>query len=119
MFSAVLYSCKKEKETSQSDENFCNAVNSQNFDSTGTLISNYLATLGNGSQSEKLTNLTDWLKAKSCVANALLLCNSCIETLPPQSEINVIYIVNGQEVSMTMDILMSDPLRFRTYHELK
>ena len=46
----------------------------------------------------------------------IVLCNSCIYTLPPQSELSVDFISNGQPITMMLDILMDDPLKFRAYH---
>ena len=114
-----LLSCKKDKDIMSDDEKFCEYVSSQNYEATGPLIDNFLATLGSNNQDENLVKLRDWLEAKTCVDSATILCNSCILTNPAQSELKVIYISNGQKTSKIMDIIMSDPLKFRTYHERK
>jgi hypothetical protein len=47
----------------------------------------------------------------------VILCNSCIETYPPQSELRIDFLVNGQSIPMTLDILMDNPLTYRAFHE--
>jgi hypothetical protein len=117
LISLTIYSCKKDKDTNTDDEKFCEFVDSQNFEATGPLIDNFLATLSDDNQDNNLKELKDWMKTKSCVDSITITCNSCIETNPPQSELHVTFNSNGQKIGMTMDILMSDPLKFRTYHD--
>jgi hypothetical protein len=112
----TLYSCKKDKSVTSDDEKFCEYVNNQNFEDTGPLIDNFLATLDNNNQDANLVKLKNWMETKSCVDSTTIICNSCIETNPPQSELMVSFISNGQKTSLIMDIIMSDPLKFRTYH---
>jgi hypothetical protein len=111
-----LFSCKKDKTDSAEEDTFCTLINENNFNATGPLINNFLATLNNESTSESLNKLSTWLENKSCVDTAIVLCNSCIETLPPQSELSIDFISNGQKVNKIMDILMDDTLKFREYH---
>ncbi len=109
-----LWGCKKEAITCANQEAFCTAVNNQNFDATGPYVDDFLQ----GTESEEqLQLLTEWLACKSCVSSASVLCNSCIETHPPISELRVVFDVNGQPVSKTLDILMSDPPQFTGYHD--
>lgn len=112
----ALYSCKKDKNVNSDDEKFCEYVSSQNFDATRPLIDNFLATLDNNNRYANLVKLKNWMETKSCVDSTTIICNSCIETNPPQSELMVSFISNGQKTSLIMDIIMSDPLKFRTYH---
>ena len=112
----TLFSCKKDKDITL-DEKFCALVSSQNYEATGSLIDNFLSTLVNDNQDDNLKKLKDWMEAKSCVDSTTILCNSCIYTYPAQSELRVTFISNGQKTSMTMDIIMSKPLKFRAYHE--
>ncbi|MBE0637892.1 MAG: hypothetical protein IH598_05180 [Bacteroidales bacterium] len=114
-----ISSCKKDKDVTSDDEKFCECVASQNYEATGPLIDNFLSTLDNNNQDDNLKKLKDWMDAKSCVDSTSIVCNSCIDTNPPQSEVRVTFISNGQKESMVMDIIMSDPLKFRTYHEGK
>ena len=113
---ATLWTCKKEKIFCADDDAFCLLVNEQNFDETGPLIDDFLETLKIHDQAKNLEKLKDWLECKSCVTKAKILCNSCIKTLPAQSELSVKFIAGGQSVKKTLDILMDDPLKFRAYH---
>lgn len=106
-----FWTCEKDN-----GEEFCTLVNEQNFEATGPLINDFLATLKKGNEDYKLEKLRKWLERKNCVGEVKILCNSCIETLPPQSELSVEFISNGTTTTLTMDILMGDPLTFRTYH---
>ena len=112
----TLWTCKKDKVSCSDDNTFCSLVDDQNFEATSQIIDDFLATLKKGTQDDKLEKLKDWLECKSCVNKAEILCNSCIKTLPAQSELNVDFISNGQSITMTLDILMDDPLEFRSYH---
>lgn len=111
--SLTLFCCKKEK----TDEIFCGFVDTQNFNETGPLIDNFLSDLKNGTPEEHLNALRDWLDDKSCVDSVSIFCNSCIFTFPAQSELRVGFISNGQKINRTLDILMSEKLKFRSYHE--
>jgi hypothetical protein len=95
---------------------FCIWVDKQKVDSTGRLVNEFLVTLKNVNHAEDLEKLRAWLEAKECVDEAIILCNSCIKTLPPQSELIVSFVTNGLTAKMTMDILMDDTLKFRAYH---
>lgn len=112
----TLWTCKKDKVVCSDNETFCALVDDQNFDATGPLIDDFLAKLKKDNQDENLEKLKNWLECKSCVDKAKILCNSCIKTLPLQSELSVDFIFNGQTVKMTLDILMDDPLKFSAYH---
>lgn len=114
-----LLSCKKDKTGTADDDKFCEYVSSQNFEATGPFIDTFLATLDNNNQDDNLGKLKGWMEAKSCVDSTTVLCNSCIDTNPAQSELRVTFNSNGQKISLIMDIVMSDPLKFRTYHEGK
>jgi hypothetical protein len=112
----TLWTCNKEKVSCSDDQTFCSLVDNQDFDATGTIIDNYLAGLEKNKKDENLEKLRDWLECKSCVDKAEIICNSCIYTLPPQSELRVDFNSNGKTVTMTLDILMDEPLKFRAYH---
>ena len=112
----ILFACLTLWTCNKDDETFCALVNEENFDATGPLIDDFLATLKNGNQADHLAKLKEWLECKSCVEKAQILCNSCILTFPPQSELSVDFVSNGIIITMTLDILMSEPLKFRAYH---
>lgn len=112
----TLWTCNKEKASCSDDQTFCSLVVNQDFDATGSVIDNYLAGLKKNKKDENLERLRDWLECKSCVDKAEIYCNSCIKTNPPQSILSVDFISNGQTVTMTLDILMDEPLKFCAYH---
>ncbi len=108
----ATFSCKEERD----NEQFCTLINDQNFDATLPLVDEFLATLSDNTQEESLEKLKNWLDAKDCVNTVTILCNSCIYTLPAQSELSVEFNANGQDTILTLDIIMDEPLRVRTYH---
>lgn len=112
---SFLTTCEKENEACPDESTFCILINNQDFDATGPVINEFLKTLQKDDD-QALGKLKNWLDCKNCVKSAEILCNSCIETLPPQSEILVQFNSNGQVVEKTMDILMSEPLKFSGYH---
>ena len=66
---------------------------------------------------EDLNSLVNWLDQKSCVESVVLTCFSCIYTSPPQSEIDISFILKDETTDMVLDIIMSDTLKFGAYHE--
>ena len=118
LFSIVLTGCKKETVDGTNDIEFCRFVSTEEYNKTRTVIDKYLSGLNkNLSDSKKLELFTDWLIEKSCVAKAEILCISCIDTLPAQSEIRVTFLVNGKLIERTLDIIMDKPLRFGNFHD--
>lgn len=114
----TISSCKKEDIKCSNDKEFCDFIDKGQYNETGSIIDTYLnGQKKNLNESEKLEQLRTWLNCKSCVTRTELLCNSCILTNPPQSEIKVWFTVNGQEVVKVLDIIMDEPLRFRTFHD--
>ena len=113
----TFLSCHKDTEKENLDKKFCSAVNVQDFDATGPLIDEFLESISGKGQEEQLEDLRTWLEEKCCIDSAEIVCNSCIETLPPQSEIRLVFFVNGQPVIRVLDILMGEPMSFRDYHE--
>ncbi len=116
LISFVLISCKQDTPLCSDDEAFCSFIANQDYDATGPLIDAFLADLSPDNPSDNLDQLADWLACKSCVENVSLICNSCIQTLPAQSELSVDYMVNGQTTSMVLDIIMDDTLRYGGHH---
>jgi hypothetical protein len=118
LLTTILTSCKKDNVKCTGDTEFCASVNKEEYNNTGAIIDKYLSGQKESlSDNEKLEQLRDWLKCKSCVSNAEILCNSCIYTNPAQSELIVLFIVNGQQVEKVLDVIMSKPLKFRTFHD--
>lgn len=115
-----LLTCDKEeieiKTTISYKDDFCKLVDKKDLDSTGYFIDEFLLTLKSKDQNENLEKLRLWLEEKECIDEAKILCNSCIKTLPLQSELSVSFVTDGFTGTMTMDILMADTLKFRAYH---
>ncbi len=110
--------CKKDVAVCLDENAFCSYVNSEHFDSTRTVMNDFLKTINkNKNSDEKLEALNAWLACKSCVSKAEIFCNSCIKTNPPQSELRVHFLANGKDIELTLDVLMDEPLRFVRYHE--
>jgi hypothetical protein len=112
----TLWTCQKDKISCSGDREFCSLVDKQDFDATGPTINDFLAGLKRNKPEENLEKLTAWLECKSCVDKAEILCYSCIYTLPAQSELSVDFISGGQTITMTLDIIMDEPLKFCAYH---
>ncbi len=117
MICMMLFSCKKDTPLCTDDEAFCSFINNQNYDATGPIIDDFLSDLSADEPETSLNLLVDWLECISCVDNVSLICNSCILTLPAQSELSVDYLSNGQTVTLVMDISMGDTLTFIRHHE--
>lgn len=109
-------SCKKDSSEALEQSVYCDQVSNQQWEESGSTINSYLKTLTEGSSDQKLEKLKLWLEASTCVQQVDILCNSCIETLPPQSELLITFTINGQNTTRTLDILMSDPMQYRAYH---
>lgn len=92
-------------------------IDEGDFDAVGVVINEYLQTLEKDKLDANLELLKEWLSCKSCVDDVQILCNSCIFTLPPQSELKIIFISNNIKMEKTMDILMDSPLSFVGFHE--
>ncbi len=65
-------------------------------------------------------NIAAWVQSlhDECGFDATLSCVSCIETLPPQSEVLIRLDSSGVTVDRTLDIFMPDtgPMTFRALH---
>jgi hypothetical protein len=118
-FLGFLHSaCNRDDVRCTDEEEFCVFIGSEEYDKTIELTDKYLSGLKtNLSEEEKLDRLRAWLECKSCVERAEILCVSCIETYPPQTGISVSFIVNEEQITKTLDVIMSNPLRVREIHD--
>lgn len=113
----VLSGCEKTSLKCTDDQEFCAVVSAGEYDRTGPIINKYLS--GQDKQmsgKDKLAALADWLNCKSCISQVEILCNSCIYTNPPQSELRILFSTAGQNTEKILDILMSEPLKFAGFH---
>ena len=114
----LLTSCGKEGLTCSGDSEFCSFIDKEDFTGTSSVINKWLAKQKtNLSENEKLEQLRDWLECKSCVSEAKIDCNSCIYTLPPQSELKIAFMIKGQKVEKCLDVIMDTPLKVRGFHD--
>jgi len=108
--------CDKQDQVTDS-EKLCPYLNIENIDKAIPKINDYLAGLpGSNSFAEdeqNLQSLTEWLKSCSCIIDATILCVSCIETLPEQSEVSFSFQEGEVTKVVTLDIIMSNPLKAR------
>ena len=112
----MVSSCTKSSITLPNDIKFCSLVKAQDFIETGPIIDDFLQRLRKNQPDKNLDKLVKWLNGISCVDNAAIICNSCIETYPAQSELRVDFRINGQLVSEVLDIKMDERLKFVRYH---
>ena len=107
--------CDKEKGQVTDSEKLCLYLNSENIDKTIPVINNYLADLPSSNSfsedEQNLLALTEWLKSSSCIIYATILCVSCIETLPEQSEVSFSFQEGEITKVVILDISMSNPLK--------
>ena len=117
--------CKKPIEVSNGndDEDFCSHFNSNDFDKAIPFVDEFLSDFhGDKDDEQKLVVLIAWLKTKPCITDAVLLCQSCIETDPPTSQIVITFDENETSKKLVLNISMSNPLKvagYREYEELK
>ena len=97
----------------------CLKVTNNDFKGMKEVINRYLKNgvfNVNQSPEAQLYDLVEWLNKQNCIS-AELLCNSCIETYPAQSEIRVVLHTGGKRRIVTLDILMSKRIEARGFHE--
>ena len=113
---AGFVGCDKEGQVTDS-EKLCSYLNIENINKTTPIINDYLAGLPSSNSFEEdeqnLQVLTKWLKSCPCIIDTTILCVSCIKTLPAQSEISFSFKEGDVTKVVTLDILMSTPLKAR------
>jgi hypothetical protein len=111
----MFSSCDKKEEQVTNSEKLCLYLNSGNIDKTIPIINEFLAGLPNSNSfsedEQNLQDLAKWLKSNSCVIDATVLCVSCIETLPEQSEVSFSFQEGEITKEVILDISMSKPLK--------
>ncbi len=96
----------------------CLKVTNNDFKGMKEVINRYLKNgvfSVNQSPETQLYDLVEWLNKQNCIS-AELLCNSCIETYPAQSEIRIVLNTGGERGIVTLDILMSKHIEARGFH---
>jgi len=119
LLSFGIVGCSKDDIPEISNEKFCLYLSSETMDKAVPIINDFLADLpSNLTDSQKLQLLTEWLKSKSCIIDATILCESCIVGLftPTMSEILISFRENGIVEHLVLDIEMANPLQVVFYH---
>ena len=101
--SLIMLSCKKENLSTEC-ESLHAAMQSSDIETAKAAITKYINGLASQQYSQQnLENLTAALSG-SCVSAAEIVCFSCIDTLPEQSEIKVSIIYQGARLNKIFDI---------------
>ncbi len=109
--------CTKDNMLCTDDGKFCRSIVNSGEEKALAAINSYLSKQGkNQADSTKLRLLKDWLECKSCIQEVRILCNSCIETYPTQSELSVRLTGSEPDNVLVLDILMSNPLKAIRIH---
>jgi hypothetical protein len=114
--SLYFVSCAK-ADISSYNEVYCEAIESENFDKAGDYLNKFLKANKQLNHEDMLDKTVEWLMAKECVTDASLICNSCIETAPPQSEIRISFTIGDSTVVKTIDLLMTIPIVYHGIHD--
>ena len=116
-------SCLPESPDNTIEVTFCDLLTSQNEAGIGDIINIYFDSLNYTAfdetlegQQENIQNFETWFKSHDCVDSTKIICVSCVETNPLQSEIYFRVKTSLVTYEKTMDILMSSPLRFNGFH---
>lgn len=116
LFLLVLVSCDNKESVCPDNETFCSIVEAAgDLNDLREVTNGFMSTLS-GDSDAQLEQVRVWFECKTCVDKAKLLCNSCIETFPEQSELEIKFISNGQEETKTLDITMLSPMVFGEFH---
>lgn len=104
-----LLACNQDDVSPTTDKEICRNVANKNFEATIPFMNSYLQGLkrNEGGELEKFEN---WLNSVSCITNATIRCNSCMFSSPPQSAMQVVFDSQGQDIEMTIHVLMAEKL---------
>lgn len=118
LISGTFINCNKSEINCSDDFDFCASINADNYDKATDICDKFVTLFDkNLTDNEKLDKIQAWLKCKSCISNAEILCNSCIRTNPPQSEIKIWYENNKEDKIIILDVRMSEPLKIMRLHD--
>ncbi len=117
LFGVLFGGCTKERVLCADVREFCRLIANHQEGKALTNINNYLSKQDkNLDDAAKLRLLKDWLECKTCLQEAEILCNSCIDTYPSQSELSVRLKGSKPDKMLVLDIVMSKPLRAVRFH---
>ena len=91
-------------------------IDGENIDRIIPYIDKFLGSLSDDmDDSRKLQELSAWLVSIPCIAYAPVLCESCIPSGRPQSQVRLYYVSVNYAVSYYLYISMSNPLKVTGY----
>lgn len=116
--SVTMQACTTDDISPSKEKEFCSSVQNENWEETISIMNNHLQSFRSNDDSA-LERFEFWLNNLDCVTNATILCNSCMFSEPPQSAIQLILSARGQDIEMTMHILMSEKLKVLSLIEVQ
>ena len=120
MLGILFFGCKKQNIEPKLSDDFCLYATRESVDGTIPIINKYLNSFDkNVTDSIKLVKLVASLQNKDCINNATLVCYCCVYTMPPCSEIYVMFkFDDGGENLMNLCLRHDDPLQAIGYHQI-
>jgi len=112
-----MSSCTPDGSSCNDEEAFCEFVNQDDMESTRSIIDDFLKKLPKDREQENLEVLRYWFTCMECVKDARIFCNSCMESLPPQSQLEVDVLVDGESKLVRVNVWMGDPMEAGGIHE--
>ena len=83
----------------------CATMDISGEEATIDIMQTYIDTCLSGlSTDDQYPRFASWLESKPCIREANIICIRCIETLPPQTEIEIRFVFDGQEFTRILDI---------------
>ncbi len=111
-----MSSCKKDKLDSAA---FCADISAYAFDDTADELNTFMTSVCSPSatctDSVRVDQVKQFLLEQSCVSQVEIPCVSCLQSLPPQSQLKITFSVNGIDTLRQLRIRMSDPMTFSGY----
>jgi hypothetical protein len=108
LFSLVLLGCKKDSSDLRCQE-LKQAMNENNVTSVKSLITDIIKTLPSDIYSEQSVKALAASLSNECGVSAEVLCFSCIQTLPEQTEIRLSFSFSGNIFNKIIDISYTQP----------
>jgi len=108
--SITFWTCSKDEISRSDDKAMCEHVQSNNFDEVISVMNNHLQRFRKNDD-KALEKFASWLNSSSCVKEAKIICDSCMYSLPPQSDIKVVFMFNSHEIVVNLYVLMDEKLK--------
>ena len=106
LFALLLAGCKKQGSDFKCQE-LKEAIVTDNVEAVKTKLTGFINKLTSNTYSKQNLEILVASLSRDCSISAELLCFDCIYTLPPQSEIRVIFNSSGSVISKTIDLSYS------------